>query len=185
MIKVRIEKNGITDHNLTFTLTFTLRNESFVLTHFKSLLAETSFCWAFAISSMIRHSLNYYLGQLAKEQPLRFDRNILVMAIQHLNSTDFHKKLRRSFSIFLNEFSPISTIKNLNRNELIMIPIPKSSFHIGDFESSKFLSLIEIGPPSLAQSNDLKFFNVKRALSQNFLNAKPLLANQKTTTLMK
>ena len=39
----------------------------------------------------------------------------------------------------------------------------KSSFHIEDFESSKFLSLIgedtiisQIGPPSLAQSNDSK-----------------------------
>ena len=73
--------------------------------HFKTLLAETSFCWAFSISSMIRHSLNYFLGQLAKERPMRFDMDILVMAIQHLNSTDFHKKLRRGFSTYVsNEF---------------------------------------------------------------------------------
>ena len=59
---------------------------------------------------------------------MRFDMDILVMAIQHLNSTDFHKKLRRGFSTFLNEFTPINTRKNLKRNELIMIPIPKPKF---------------------------------------------------------
>ena len=58
------------------------------------LLAETSFCWAFSISTMIRHSLNYFLAQLAKERPMRFDNEILGEAIQYLNSLDFHKKLR-------------------------------------------------------------------------------------------
>ena len=57
-------------------------------------VADSSFCWAFAISTMIRHSLNYFLAQLAKKQPTRFDNDVLVKAIQYLNSLDFHKRLR-------------------------------------------------------------------------------------------
>ena len=51
----------------------------------------------------------------------------------------------------------------LSYSQLYSIDITKSSFHIEDFESSKFLSLIgedtiisQIGPPSLAQSNESK-----------------------------
>ena len=58
------------------------------------ILAETSFCWAFSISTMIRHSLNYFLAQLAKERPMRIDNEILGETIQFLNSLEFHKKLR-------------------------------------------------------------------------------------------
>ena len=57
-------------------------------------LAESSFCWTFGISTMIRHSVNYFLDQLAKERPLRFDRDMLSKAIDSLNSLDFHKRLR-------------------------------------------------------------------------------------------
>ena len=58
---------------------------------------ETLFCWAFAISSMLRQSLNLFIGGIInlknKEE-----------AMKKLNSDDFHRQLR---------------------NELIMIPIPK------------------------------------------------------------
>ena len=58
---------------------------------------ETLFCWAFAISTMLRQSLNLFIGDLNylknKEE-----------ALKKLNSDDFHRQLR---------------------NELIMIPIPK------------------------------------------------------------
>ena len=58
---------------------------------------ETLFCWAFAISSMLRQSLNLFIGGIInlknKEE-----------ALKKLNSDDFHRQLR---------------------NELIMIPIPK------------------------------------------------------------
>ena len=63
-------------------------------------LAQTSFCWAFSISTMLRHSLNYFLGELAKEQPSRFDRDVLIKALQYLNSDDFHKRLRNGFLKF-------------------------------------------------------------------------------------
>ena len=58
------------------------------------LLADSSFCWAFALSTMIRHSLRYFLGQLAKEQPMRFDSDKIYKAKKFLNHLDFHKRLR-------------------------------------------------------------------------------------------
>ena len=65
-----------------------------VWTFLKLYSADSSFCWAFSLSTMIRHSLNYFLAQLAKEQPARFEQDVLVEAIQFLNSLDFHKRLR-------------------------------------------------------------------------------------------
>ena len=62
---------------------------------------ETSFCWAFAISSMLRQSLNRYFT--ARDQSNPYIRN----AISKLNKNEFHKRLR---------------------NELIMLPIPKAKF---------------------------------------------------------
>jgi len=59
-------------------------------------LAETSFCWAFSISTMIRHSLNFFLRQLAIEKPNRYDKEKIVKAIEFLNHLDFHKRLRNS-----------------------------------------------------------------------------------------
>ena len=58
---------------------------------------ETLFCWAFAISTMLRQSLNLFLEKLTNLQNMD-------TALQKLNSDEFHRQLR---------------------NELIMIPIPK------------------------------------------------------------
>ena len=57
---------------------------------------ETLFCWAFAISTMIRQSLNLLIRDVEHEK--------LDKALAKLNSNDFHRQLR---------------------NEIIMIPIPK------------------------------------------------------------
>ena len=58
---------------------------------------ETLFCWAFAISTMLRQSLNLFIED-------HFNSQKKIIALQKLNSGDFHRQLR---------------------NELIMIPIPK------------------------------------------------------------
>ena len=58
---------------------------------------ETLFCWAFAISTMLRQSLNVFLEKLTNLQNLD-------TTLKTLNSDDFHRQLR---------------------NELMMIPIPK------------------------------------------------------------
>ena len=60
---------------------------------------ETLFCWAFAISTMLRQSLNLLISKLDENS---FNKN---KALNKLNSVDFHRQLR---------------------NELIMIPIPKN-----------------------------------------------------------
>ena len=67
---------------------------------------ETLFCWAFAISTMLRQSLNLFIGDL-----VNFEKKY--EALEKLNSEDFHRQLR---------------------NELIMIPIPKvlSNEYIAD-----------------------------------------------------
>ena len=64
------------------------------LNNLSLITADSSFCWAFAISTMIRHSVHYFLGQLAKEQPMRFDRNKIYEATKFLNNLEFHKRLR-------------------------------------------------------------------------------------------
>ena len=58
---------------------------------------ETLFCWAFAISTMLRQSLNLFIENFAHFK----HKNA---ALEKLNSNEFHRQLR---------------------NELIMIPIPK------------------------------------------------------------
>ena len=60
---------------------------------------ETLFCWAFAISTMLRQSLNLLLIKKRTKFWQTFDE-----ALAKLNSNDFHRQLR---------------------NELIMIPVPK------------------------------------------------------------
>lgn len=60
---------------------------------------KTLFCWAFAISSMIRQSLIMSLENFTACDP-----TILNFALENLKQNAFHKKLR---------------------NELIMLPIPK------------------------------------------------------------
>ena len=57
---------------------------------------ETLFCWAFAISTMLRQSLNLFISEL--------DNQNKDNALEKLKSDNFHRQLR---------------------NELIMIPIPK------------------------------------------------------------
>ena len=63
----------------------------------------TLFCWAYAISSMIRQSLIMALEKFALEQT-DCDPVIINFALENLKQNAFHKKLR---------------------NELIMLPIPK------------------------------------------------------------
>ena len=60
---------------------------------------ETLFCWAFAISTMFRQSLNLFITNLNETSYNKND------ALKKLNSVNFHRQLR---------------------NELIMIPIPKN-----------------------------------------------------------
>ena len=59
---------------------------------------ETLFCWAFAIATMLRQSLNFFIDDLINYE----NKN---KALAKLNSVDFHRQLR---------------------NEIIMIPIPKN-----------------------------------------------------------
>ena len=66
----------------------------------ESISGETSFCWAFSISTMLRQSLKLFLKSLPATS------NIL-NALQKIEENDFHKRLR---------------------NELIMLPIPKAKF---------------------------------------------------------
>ena len=68
---------------------------------------ETLFCWAFAISTMLRQSLNLLISKLMRKHSTKlmkktFNKND---ALKKLNSVDLHRQLR---------------------NELIMIPIPKN-----------------------------------------------------------
>ena len=60
---------------------------------------ETLFCWAFAISTMLRQSLNLFISKSNEKLLNKMD------ALTKLNNVDFHRQLR---------------------NELIMIPIPKN-----------------------------------------------------------
>ena len=60
---------------------------------------ETFFCWAFAISTMLRQSLNLFISKLDEKLHNKTD------ALKKLNSIELHRQLR---------------------NELIMIPIPKN-----------------------------------------------------------
>ena len=64
------------------------------------LLGETSFCWAFSISSMLRQSLKLFIiTQLPTSRTQA--------ALRKLEENEFHKRLR---------------------NELIMLPIPKAKY---------------------------------------------------------
>ena len=61
------------------------------------------FCWAFAISSMLRQSLKIFLQQLSACDQF-IEKEKIVDALKNLERNEFHTKLR---------------------NELIMLPIPK------------------------------------------------------------
>ena len=43
---------------------------------------------------MMRHSLNYFLRQLAQERPMRYDNDKIGKALQFLNGDEFHRRLR-------------------------------------------------------------------------------------------
>ena len=74
-----------------------------------TMIGETSFCWSFAISSMLRQSLNLFLQELKLKHrnSIDYERKIK-FALTLLNGNDFHKRLR---------------------NEIVMVPIPKIKFH--------------------------------------------------------
>lgn len=61
---------------------------------------ETSFCWAFSISTMLRQSLKTFLHSRPPSSNVQ-------AALQKIDENEFHKRLR---------------------NELIMLPIPKAKF---------------------------------------------------------
>ena len=57
--------------------------------------ADSSYCWAFSISSMLRHSLNMFLRERKKKGT--HDQEKISQAEQYLNSKKFHKILRNGF----------------------------------------------------------------------------------------
>ena len=63
---------------------------------------ETLFCWAFAISTMLRQSLFLFISGLTSN---KFEKD---NALKRLNDVEFHRQLR---------------------NELLMVPIPKKISH--------------------------------------------------------
>ena len=64
------------------------------LTHVSFFLGDSSLCWAFSITTMIRHSLNYFLAQLSKKQSMRSEKDIIAKAINYLKNEDFYKRFR-------------------------------------------------------------------------------------------
>ena len=74
---------------------------------------ETLFCWAFAISTMLRQSLFLFISGLTSN---KFEKD---NALKRLNDVEFHRQLR---------------------NELLMVPIPKKISHFyEDSPSRRFL----------------------------------------------
>ena len=57
--------------------------------------AESSFCWAFSITSMLRHSLNMFLRERKKK--CSTDEKKINRAKEYLNEPEFHKQLRNCF----------------------------------------------------------------------------------------
>ena len=62
---------------------------------FDTFSADSSYCWAFSISSMIRHSLNMFLRERKKN--CTQDQETTSKAEQYLNSKKFHQRLRNGF----------------------------------------------------------------------------------------
>ena len=50
---------------------------------------------------MLRHSLNYFLLDLKRTKLNEFGMEVLGEAIQYLNSSDFHKRLRIGFHRYI------------------------------------------------------------------------------------
>ena len=60
-----------------------------------SFSADSSYCWAFSISSMLRHSLNMFLRE--RKNKYSADEKIISEAKKYLNGPEFHKRLRNCF----------------------------------------------------------------------------------------
>ena len=63
----------------------------------KYILADSAFCWAFGLSSMLRHSLNTFLKKLKNRCSTNKDQDKIKQAEDYLNRLDFHKQLRSRF----------------------------------------------------------------------------------------
>ena len=63
----------------------------------KTFSADSSYCWAFSISSMLRHSLNLFLREREKKCPQ--DEEKISQAEKYLNGPEFHKRLRNCFEV--------------------------------------------------------------------------------------
>ena len=75
--------------------------------------ADSGYCWAFSISSMIRHSLNMFLREQKKKaadkenhadkksyrqiEKINQEINRITLAEKYLNGSEFHKRLRNWF----------------------------------------------------------------------------------------
>ena len=59
--------------------------------------ADSAFCWAFSLSSMLRHSLNTFLRELKSRCASNRDQEKIEEADKYLNRADFHKQLRNGF----------------------------------------------------------------------------------------
>ena len=95
-------------------------------TFYEMFLAGTAFCWAYALASMLRHSLNTFLGELRKRYSTDRGQNKIDKAYQFLNClnsdsvsdsdsdsvssvsvshVDFHKQLRNEvFNVLIKYF---------------------------------------------------------------------------------
>ena len=63
----------------------------------KCILADSAFCWAYSISSMLRHSLKTFLKELRGQSASAGDQKKIKEAEEYLNRSDFHKQLRNGF----------------------------------------------------------------------------------------
>ena len=64
---------------------------------YKYISADSAFCWAFSLSSMLRHSLNTFLRELKGRCASNQDQKKIKKADKYLNRADFHKQLRNGF----------------------------------------------------------------------------------------
>ena len=55
---------------------------------------KSLFCWAFAISTMLRQSLKKFFGELVEKKLSAIRQNKVKAAITKLNNTEFHRQLR-------------------------------------------------------------------------------------------
>ena len=65
----------------------------------KTFSADSSYCWAFSISSMLRHSLNIFLRERKKKISFPQDDEKISQAEKYLNAKKFHQRLRNCFAL--------------------------------------------------------------------------------------